>query len=77
MQVKIRKRWVFLILRIEPLHQWMNCSVSKAKGCGRKYVGYCWIDCGIIALIRTNVLFESIQTNDFGNVIPDGNNLKE
>lgn len=68
---------VLLEAGVQPPHQWVDCGMAEAEGSRGEHVGHGGVHGGIVALVGTHVLPDSLGAQDSGDVIPQRDDLRE
>lgn len=66
---------VFLESCVQPPHQRVDRGVAEAEGGRGEHVGHSGVHGGVVALVRAHVLPKGLGAQDFGDVIPQGDDL--
>lgn len=60
---------------IQPPHQRVDRGVAEAEGSRGEHVGHGGVYSGVVALVGAHMLPEGLRAQDFGDIIPQGDDL--
>lgn len=61
---------------VQPPHQRVDCGVSEAEGGRGEHIGHRRVHGGVVSPVGAHVLREGLGAQDFGDVIPQGDDLR-